>query len=211
MKIQKIQNYNTQKTSFNGVSPKFKPAPIAVKDRFQQISKTITKSTNSSIRTLSRSVNNGWQSFKNMWNRNVELMAVLMFLVPLPPLAIGGFIWLDKALEKTSLKNTLEYLVTSYHSEGGKAITQNEELQFKDAMDFYKETYKSQKEHFLYLSKYDIASDLVVKGCYPNSEEGLKLTDREKKLIKSTFASEIQEYKDNKKLEKQNNRTLRYL
>lgn len=38
MNISKIQNYNTQQTSFGAVSPKFKPARLVFEDGFTKLS-----------------------------------------------------------------------------------------------------------------------------------------------------------------------------
>ena len=199
MNIPKIQNYNIQQPSFNGVSPKFKPANVVIKDKFASLM-THPQKAISKIPKIVKSLNplKLLRAIKPSTKYIIATAAqTLALAIPIVMLFLGMHRATNVKPANDYLREALVDYASSLRSENGQEITENEEIQIQEAFDLYKETYK---KYPLKGNKYLESAKQVCKIAAPHSESGLKITENEKEDINNYFEQKIQARKIKKQI-----------
>lgn len=179
------------KTFSAGVSDKFKPAGVLVKEKI----KNLAEKTGEIVSDVGKFVLNFMQEI------GLQIVGALFSLY----CAITVIPFFERLSSRFDLKEEMNKTIQLDESDGGKEITKEEEVAFYDAVEFFNKEYPG----FNWIFNFDsvrmseTTKDFVFLATKPESDGGIKITDKEKRQFEELKTQKLHEQKELKKINKE--------
>ena len=208
MKVQKILNITPNKiaqtteivecvrdkTISKGVSDKFKPARVLIKEKIKNFAE---KTYN-----VARSGGEFFVYFMQEIGLSiVGLLASIYCAITVIPCA-------EKVTARYDLKDEMNKTILLDESDGGKEITEEEEIAFYDAVEFFNKEFPGLNWIFKKgsMRNSETTKDFVFSATKLESDGGIKITDEEKQQFEDLKTLKLQERENLRKIKKENKR-----